>query len=83
MRFADDGSADEGESEEDFPAGDGTADSTAVVQCPHCWEAVEISLDPGSGSVQEYEQDCEICCRPWHVTVQYGEDGSADVSVTE
>lgn len=66
----------------DFPAGDGTADGDAVVQCPYCWEEVEISIDPGSGSTQEYEQDCEVCCRPWHVSVEYDEAGAATVSVS-
>ena len=40
--------------DEEFPAGDGTADVTAMVYCPYCNETVEISLDPGSGATQEY-----------------------------
>ena len=65
--------------EEDFPAGDGTADDQVVVICPHCGEANELGLDPGSGPVQEYVEDCQVCCRPWRVTVRYGDDGAADV----
>jgi hypothetical protein len=68
--------------DEEFPLGDGTAESGASVHCPHCGEANEIGLDAGSGSFQEYEEDCQVCCRPWKVTVSYGADGSADVSVT-
>jgi hypothetical protein len=26
-------------------------------------------------------EDCEVCCQPWTVSVQYREDGGADVSV--
>ena len=58
-----------------------TADSGATVHCPYCGEAVEIVLDPGSGTHQEYVEDCEVCCRPWRVTVAYHGDGSAGVSV--
>jgi hypothetical protein len=70
------------ELEEDFPLGDGSAATDAVVYCPYCNESVEISLDPGSGSSQQYVEDCEVCCQPWTVNVQYREDGAADVSVT-
>ena len=67
--------------DEEFPLGDGTAERGAVVACPYCGEAVEITLDPGSGSYQEYVEDCEVCCRPWQVTVSYGPDGAAEVTV--
>jgi hypothetical protein len=72
---------DEGSLEADFPLGDGTAETAATVYCPYCNESVEITLDPGGGATQEYVEDCEVCCQPWSVTVQYGEDGSAEVRV--
>ena len=53
--------------EEEFPLGDGTADTEAEVHCPYCGEIVEIGLDPGGGMVQEYVEDCQVCCRPWRV----------------
>ena len=68
--------------EKDFPAGDGTAETAAVVYCPYCNESVEISLDPGSGAAQHYVEDCEVCCQPWTVSVLYRSDGRAEVSVT-
>jgi hypothetical protein len=67
--------------DDEFPLGDATAETGAVVHCPHCGEPVEIALDPGSGEEQEYVEDCQVCCRPWRVTVHYGPDGSADVAV--
>ena len=67
--------------ERDFPAGDGTADTDALVICPYCGEQVEIALDPGSGPAQEYVEDCQVCCQPWRVTVTYDEQGGATVSV--
>ena len=65
--------------DEDFPLGDGTAESEVLVVCPHCGEANELGLDPGGRSVQEYVEDCQVCCRPWRVTVRYAEDGTAEV----
>ncbi|MDQ3222819.1 MAG: CPXCG motif-containing cysteine-rich protein [Gemmatimonadota bacterium] len=60
--------------------GDGTAETDARVSCPYCGEINEIALDPGSGSAQEYVEDCQICCRPWRLLVRYLPDGTADVS---
>ena len=68
--------------EEEFPLGDGTADIEAAIECPYCGASVEIALDPGSGSEQDYVEDCEVCCQPWQVHVQYHRDGSAEVTVT-
>jgi hypothetical protein len=68
--------------DEEFPLGDGTADLEASVECPYCGESVEITLDPGSGTEQEYVEDCEICCQPWLVVVSYDDAGHAEVSVT-
>ena len=72
----------EAELDRDFPLGDGTADTNAMVVCPYCGAAVDIALDPGSGGTQDYVEDCEVCCQPWRVAVAYGEDGQARVSIT-
>jgi len=71
----------EADLDEDFPLGDGDAQLSAVVNCPYCAEPVELVLDPGSGESQDYVEDCEVCCRPWQVTVTYASDGSASVDV--
>ncbi|MEJ7810557.1 MAG: CPXCG motif-containing cysteine-rich protein [Gemmatimonadaceae bacterium] len=62
-----------------FPLGDGTADMEGVLYCPYCGELNEVALDPGSGALQEYVEDCQVCCRPWVVHVEYHADGSATV----
>jgi hypothetical protein len=93
MRFVFDDSSDSGSAddasdgagdqdfdlERDFPLGDGTADTSGVVVCPYCGEASDVSLDPGSGAVQDYVEDCPVCCQPWRVTVHYHGDGTASV----
>jgi hypothetical protein len=65
----------------EFPLGDGTAEGSAEVRCPYCGELIEIALDPGSGSHQEYVEDCQVCCQPWRVEVHYDSTGAAQVSV--
>lgn len=67
--------------DDEFPLGDGTADTSTYVTCPYCSETVEISVDPGGGSVQRYVEDCEVCCNPWQVTVQFI-NGIASVEVS-
>jgi len=47
--------------------------------CPYCGEENAVRVDPGSGSVQEYVEDCQVCCRPWRVSVRYAGDGSVEV----
>ena len=78
------GDADEAEEaldDEEFPLGDGVADLVGEVYCPYCGEPVEITLDPGSGTHQRYIEDCQVCCRPWLVSVSYDDDGTAHVHV--
>jgi hypothetical protein len=65
--------------DEQFPLGDGVADTAAWVACPYCAAEVELLLDPGGGAVQHYVEDCEVCCRPWQLTVTWNEAGSAFV----
>ncbi len=72
---------DERDLDEEFPLGDGVADVSGAVLCPYCGALAEVALDPGSGSVQEYVEDCEVCCRPWMVRVHYEPDGHAWVRV--
>ena len=76
-----DESMSEEELDDEFPLGDGTAETETIVYCPHCGQANEVALDPGSGGEQEYVEDCQICCRPWLMYVKYERDGSAVVDV--
>lgn len=40
---------------------------TVVVQCPCCWEQIELVIDCSVGR-QEYIEDCSVCCRPIVIT---------------
>ena len=57
--------------DEDFPLGDGVAETSAWRSCPYCGAEVELLLDAGGGAEQEYIEDCEVCCRPWVVRVRW------------
>ena len=42
-------------------------------QCPYCWEEVSMLLDPSVS--QTYVEDCEVCCNPMKVSVQFENGG--------
>jgi hypothetical protein len=50
-----------------------------TVQCPYCFEVVEIDLDPETEGT--FVQDCEVCCNPWQLTVVRDEDGAPSVQI--
>ena len=79
--FADDEDWSQDRIDEEFPLGDGDAETEAFVECPYCGETNEVTLDPGSGVDQEYVEDCQVCCRPWLMHVRYQRDGKADIEV--
>lgn len=71
------------ERDEDASFPDGEVQTEAEVTCPYCGESVTIELDPAGGTTQEYVEDCQVCCQPWQVRVQYDDSGTAEVTVEE
>jgi len=51
------------------------------VRCPVCGELSEVSVDPSGGALQEYTEDCPVCCRPWRVRIALDEWGDPAVDV--
>lgn len=51
---------------------------TARVQCPYCWQDIEVVVDTSVDN-QEYTEDCEVCCRPMLLRVVLEEDGTPNV----
>lgn len=45
-----------------------------TVQCPYCWENIEIEVETGE-EPQRFIQDCSVCCRPIQFDVANGEEG--------
>jgi hypothetical protein len=52
------------------------------VSCPYCGEEIELLVDPAGGTLQEYVEDCEVCCQPWSVRVSVGGDGESNAVVS-
>lgn len=50
------------------------------IQCPYCWEMIEITVDCSVTS-QEYVEDCEVCCRPIVMKVEILSSGLPEVLV--
>jgi len=36
---------------------------SSQVQCPYCWESIDVTID-NCGENQQYIEDCQVCCRP-------------------
>jgi cysteine-rich CPXCG protein len=47
------------------------------VQCPYCFETVEVYVDPETAG--EMVQDCEVCCNPWQLVVTRDDSGRVSV----
>ena len=50
------------------------------IQCPYCWENIEITVDCSVAS-QEYVEDCEVCCRPIVMEIELSAEGLPNVEV--
>ena len=48
------------------------------VQCPYCWERFGLLVDT-SIELQEYVEDCHVCCQPIIVNVFI--DNAGEVAV--
>ena len=56
------------------------AQEAVVIRCPCCGEPVETLVDC-SVPLQEYVEDCEVCCRPMTLRARVTGDGSVEVEV--
>ena len=54
----------------------------ATVACPYCGEDNTILVDESAGEEQRYVEDCQVCCKPWQVTVSIGPSGDVDVELS-
>jgi hypothetical protein len=49
--------------EEDYP-----------FSCPHCGVDLSARLDASGGKKQSFIQDCEVCCKPILIQVEFSGD---------
>jgi transcription elongation factor Elf1 len=46
-------------------------EETYSFNCPHCGEELTVQLDLSGGRKQSFVQDCEVCCKPIQIEVQF------------
>ena len=45
-----------------------------VFYCSFCFQPNPIFVDPSGGDFQAYVEDCQVCCRPNQLSIQWLED---------
>jgi hypothetical protein len=50
------------------------------IVCPYCGERIDLLIDC-SVDVQDYIEDCQVCCRPMSLHVTVDDEGLAQVEV--
>jgi len=50
------------------------------VQCPYCWEKIDVIVD-NCGEDQQYIEDCQVCCRPINFHIMVNEFQQVQVNV--
>ena len=51
----------------------------ATYICDACGEAIVVPVDVAAGAVQDYVEDCPVCCNPNVIHVEIDEDGDVRV----
>lgn len=47
--------------------------------CDSCGEEIVVPLDPSAGHVQQYVEDCPVCCHANVLSVEFADDGSVSI----
>lgn len=55
-------------------------DDSATFDCAFCGEINETSVDVSGGSRQIYVEDCQVCCRPNLLSIQFDAEGTARIT---
>jgi hypothetical protein len=50
-----------------------------ALSCPYCGETISVLIDD-SIPEQQYNEDCEVCCRPIRFDILVDIDGSVSVA---
>lgn len=50
--------------------------------CPYCWEEISMLLD-SSIPRQNYVEDCEVCCNPIEIRVEFTQNQLTAFSAQE
>jgi hypothetical protein len=55
----------------------------AGFQCASCGTWNETSVDESAGSRQNYVEDCQVCCKPNVLHIEYDRSGAAFLITAE
>jgi DNA replicative helicase MCM subunit Mcm2 (Cdc46/Mcm family) len=58
-------------------------DTTATFTCAVCGQTVVIEVDASAGRHQRYVEDCEVCCSPNVLTIDFDDKGRAWVAAEQ
>lgn len=53
----------------------------ATVQCPYCWEQIDVLIDD-CGESQQYIEDCQVCCQPINFFIEIDDNQQRHVHVS-
>ena len=62
---------DEGNQDEDGAGRETEPEEEASYTCQACGEEIVIPVDALAGKLQEYVEDCPVCCHPHVLTVRF------------
>ena len=54
----------------------------AYRHCPYCGESISVLIDP-SLPQQQYIEDCEVCCRPMTVVINWVDDDNYQLKLLQ
>ncbi len=60
------------------PEGTDVEDDASYI-CGACGEEIVVPIDASGGPLQDYVEDCPVCCHPNHLIVQIEPDGEVSV----
>jgi hypothetical protein len=67
--------------ENDIGIGHEKMQEEASYLCDHCGEEIVVPIDSSGGAIQQYVEDCPVCCHPNVIHVELDETGEATVWV--
>lgn len=58
-------------------------DTTATFICAVCGQPVVVEVDPTAGRCQRYVEDCEVCCSPNVLTIEFDDSGRVRIDAEQ
>ena len=56
--------------------------TSTKIQCPYCWEMIEVIIDD-CGEDQQYVEDCQVCCQPIQISYNSANGELLEISIEQ